>query len=98
MRRLEDADLVIVGAPTYLRETGHPRTLAELDHHECLPFVLPSSGQAVPWRVVDDGQVRTLPTTGRLRCSDDILGPVTLARAGAGLVQTYRFLIETLGR
>lgn len=32
--------------------------------------------------------------SGRLRCSDDILGPVTLVRAGAGVLQTYRFLVE----
>lgn len=94
VRRLEDAALVIVGAPAYLRDAGHPRTLAELEHHECLPFVLPSSGQPVPWQVVDEKRSRSLAASGRLRCSDDILGPVTLARAGAGLVQTYRFLVE----
>ena len=33
-------------------------------------------------------------TQGRLRCAEDILGPITLARAGAGLMQTYRFLVE----
>jgi DNA-binding transcriptional LysR family regulator len=35
-----------------------------------------------------------VPTQGHLRCADDILGPVTLARAGAGLLQTYRFIVE----
>lgn len=29
-----------------------------------------------------------------MRCADDILGPVTLVLAGAGLLQTYRFLVE----
>ncbi len=93
-RRLEDAALVIVASPGYLREAGRPRSLADLESHECVQFVLPSSGQSVPWLVIDGEQPRTLITTGRLRCHDDILGPITLARAGAGLIQTYRFLIE----
>jgi DNA-binding transcriptional LysR family regulator len=41
-----------------------------------------------------DGQELELPPAGMLRCADDILAPVTLARHGAGLVQTYRFIVE----
>lgn len=33
-------------------------------------------------------------TKGGVCCSDDILGTVTLARSGAGLLQTYRFMVE----
>ncbi|MDO5624166.1 MAG: LysR substrate-binding domain-containing protein [Pseudomonadota bacterium] len=29
-----------------------------------------------------------------LRCLDDVLGAVTLTRAGAGLVQTYHFVAQ----
>src|SRR3989344_5559092 len=67
----------------------------DLAAHECIQFVLPSSGQAVPW-ILRDAAVRDVevPTQGHLRCADDILGPVTLARAGAGLLQTYRFIVE----
>lgn len=93
-RKLEDAALVIVASPGYLRRQRRPRTIDDIAAHECLPFVLPSSGQAVPWLLQVDGQVVEHPAHGRLRCADDILGPITLARAGAGLVQTYRFLIE----
>jgi DNA-binding transcriptional LysR family regulator len=93
-RKLEDAELVIVASPGYLRRRRRPRSVDDLAEHECLQFVLPSSGQAVPWLVQVEGQVVEHATHGRLRCADDILGPITLARAGAGLVQTYRFLIE----
>jgi DNA-binding transcriptional LysR family regulator len=93
-RKLEDADLLIVGAPSYLKRQRRPRTLEDLAQHECLQFVLPSSGQVVPWLVQRDGRLVEWETQGRLRCADDILGPITLARAGAGLVQTYRFLVE----
>lgn len=93
-RKLEDADLVIVSAPAYLRRNRRPRSLDDLAEHECVQFVLPSSGQPVPWLLSIDGQLVERQTQGRLRCADDILGPITLARAGAGLVQTYRFLVE----
>jgi DNA-binding transcriptional LysR family regulator len=93
-RKLEDAALVIVASPRYLRGRRRPRTAADLAEHECLPFVQPNTGQSVPWLVRQEGRIVELAITGQLRCSDDILGPVTLARAGAGLLQTYRFLVE----
>lgn len=33
-------------------------------------------------------------TSGLYGCAEDILGAVTLARAGGGLFQTYRFIVE----
>lgn len=33
-------------------------------------------------------------TSGGYCCSEDLLGGVTLARHGAGLLQTYRFIVE----
>jgi DNA-binding transcriptional LysR family regulator len=93
-RKLEDAGLVIVAAPAYLKRHRAPRTLEDLSRHECIQFVLPSSGQTVPWLLKREGRLIDWTTEGRLRCADDILAPVTLARAGAGLVQTYHFLVE----
>lgn len=92
-RKLEDAELVVVGAPDYLRRRGRPRTPGALIEHECIQFLLPSTGVVVPWLLQQDGQLVEWATQGRLFCSDDILAPITLARAGAGLVQTYRFLV-----
>ncbi len=94
-RKLEDAALVVVAAPDYLRRCGIPQQLADLAAHECIQFLLPRTGQPVPWVLRDaTGRDVDVATRGRLRCADDILGPVTLARAGAGLLQTYRFLVE----
>lgn len=93
-RKLEDAALAIVASPVYLRGRRKPRTVDDLLQHECLPFVQPNTGQTVPWLVRQDGRIVELAVTGRLRCTDDILGPVTLARAGAGVLQSYRFLVD----
>lgn len=93
-RKLEDAALVIVASPAYLRGRRKPRTTEDLPQHGCLQFVQPNTGQPVPWLVLQDGKLVELAVTGRLRCTDDILGPVTLARSGAGVLQTYRFLVD----
>ncbi len=93
-RKLEDAALVVVAAPAYLAHRGTPRRPADLDAHDCIQFVLPSSGQPVPWVLRDAGRDVELVTRGGLRCSDDLLGSVTLARHGGGLLQTYRFIVE----
>lgn len=92
-RKLEDAELVIVAAPAYLQRHGTPRTLAALAEHECIQFLLPSSGKPISWLVRDNGVDGELATRGSYCCAEDILGGVTLARHGAGLFQTYRFIV-----
>jgi DNA-binding transcriptional LysR family regulator len=93
-RKLMDADLTVVGAPRYLARFPPPASPAELASHECIQFILPRTGQRVPWRLRFDGEERDVQTPGGLTCSEDILGCATLARAGAGLTQTYRFIVE----
>ena len=93
-RTLEDADLVIVASPSYLKKHRAPTSIAALSEHECIQFVLPSTGQPVQWKLRQGGRDFDHPTRGSIRCSEDILGPVTLARHGAGLMQIYRFIVE----
>ena len=93
-RPLEDAALVVVATPEYLRRHGRPQTPADLLDHECIQFLLPSSGRPVPWLFRQQGRELALATRGGYCCSADILGGATLARAGAGLVQLMRFIVE----
>lgn len=94
-RKLEDAELVLVATPAYLKRAGTPRKLEDLQQHECIQFELPSSGRKIAWPFHINGQeVVDVVTPGGYCCSDDVLGIVTLARCGAGLVQTYRFIVE----
>lgn len=94
-RHLEDADLVMIASPAYLRRAGAPTTLQELDRHECIQFDLPSSGRRIPWLFMDRGkELDMLVADSHYLCADDVLAGVTLARAGAGLFQTYRFVVE----
>lgn len=92
-RKLEDAELVLVASPAYLRAAGVPQALGDLSRHPCMQFELPSTGRKIPWLFHDGGMVREVVTTGPYTCSDDVLGIATLARHGAGLTQTYRFIV-----
>ncbi len=93
-RKLEDAQLVVVGAPEYLRRRGTPQALEDLAAHECIQFDRPSSGRRIPWTFQVAGETVDIVTDGAYGTGEDVLGGVTLARAGAGLFQTYRFVVE----
>lgn len=93
-RKLEDAELVVVGAPDYLRRRGTPQALDDLAAHDCIQFDRPSSGRRIPWTFQVDGEEVDIVTDGAYGTGEDVLGGVTLARAGAGLFQTYRFVVE----
>lgn len=93
-RHLEDARLVTVASPEYLARAGTPTSLAELDQHNCIQFQLPSTGQPISWLFRVDGRAVDKLTSGNVCFSEDILGGVTLARHGGGIMQTYDFIVE----
>jgi DNA-binding transcriptional LysR family regulator len=91
-RKLEDASLGVFAAPAYLKRAGVPKTLADLKNHDCIAFVLPSTGRAMPWLFTQNGQKVERSINGPVRVHDDVLGCVSHARAGGGLCQTYHFV------
>ncbi|HYS66262.1 MAG TPA: LysR family transcriptional regulator [Paraburkholderia sp.] len=93
-RKIEDAELVVVASPGYLRAAGKLKTLDDLVNHDCIQFELPSSGRNLPWQFIRDGETVEIVTRGNYGSSGDVLAGVTLARHGAGLFQTYRFVVE----
>lgn len=93
-RPLLDEPLVVVAAPAYLERAGVPRTLQELADHECIQFVLPSSGQPVPWLFRREGRDVSVATAGGFVVAEDLLGTITLTTHAAGLLQVPRFMVE----
>jgi len=92
-RKLGDFSLGVYASSAYLARAGTPKTLEELARHECVTFVMPSSGRALRWAFA--GGKSFLPEA-RYRCLDDALGVISLCRAGLGLVQVFDFLVEEL--
>jgi DNA-binding transcriptional LysR family regulator len=93
-RKIEDAELVVVASPSYLRGAGKPKTPENLIDHDCVQYALPSTGRNLPWLFKQEGGMLEMMTRGNCGTSGDVLGGVTLARHGAGIFQTYRFIVE----
>lgn len=93
-RRLEDAELVVVATPDYLRRAGRPESLEDLRDHECIQFEMPSSGRASTWSFRLEGKPIEVETSGSYTCLEDFLATVTLVKSGAGLMQAYRFTVQ----
>ena len=95
-RKLEQAALGVYAAPTYLRARGTPQSLADLSAHDCIQFVLPSTGRGMAWIFKDpaSGEQIDFPFTSRLRITEDVMSCVHLARAGGGVFQTFRLIAE----
>lgn len=94
-RRLEDAPVGVFASPAYLSRRGKPRGVEDLERHALLGFVRPSSGRIFPWIFREKGgEPFEIVPRASVRCAADPLACVSLARAGAGLVQCFRFLVE----
>jgi DNA-binding transcriptional LysR family regulator len=93
-RKLEDASVGLFASPAYLRGHGTPRQLDDLEQHRCLPFVMPSTGRILPWLFRKAGEDLERTPRSAMRVSDDVLGCVTLARAHAGITQSYHFIVQ----
>jgi DNA-binding transcriptional LysR family regulator len=91
-RKLEDATLGVFASPDYLKRHGTPKHLADLKKHECIQFVLPSTGRPMPWLFREGGEDVERTLGGSVKVFDDVLGCVNHARAGGGLVQIYHFI------
>lgn len=93
-RRLEDAELVVVATPDYLRRAGTPESPQDLHDHECIQFEMPSSGRVSTWSFRLEGKPIEMETSGSYTCLEDFLATVTLVKNGAGLMQAYRFTVQ----
>lgn len=87
-RKIGLARRMLAASPAYLARAGTPATLADLKDHECVLYSLLGAG--TDWRFTGG---RSVKVSGRLRANC----PSTLraaALAGAGLVQSARWLFE----
>lgn len=92
-RKLEEAPLGVFCSPAYLSRRRAPKDPGELVQHRLIGFVRPSTGRVMAWLFRSREGAFEVPIRPSVRCSDDFLGCVTLAREGAGLVQAYRFIV-----
>ncbi len=93
-RKLEDAPLCLVASPDYLKRVGSPVNRHELNDHQCLPFLMPSTGRVTPWLLRDGDEEVDWQPQSRIQVTDDVLGVVSLAEQGLGICQTFEFIAQ----
>jgi DNA-binding transcriptional LysR family regulator len=76
-----------------LKRAPKLRTLADLHAHDCIQFIMPSSGRPIAWSFFEDKGETDLMVKSRIHIQEDVLGGVTLAKAGGGVFQSYRFIV-----
>jgi DNA-binding transcriptional LysR family regulator len=91
-RKLGDFPLGVFASPKYLSRRGEPKSVDDLTKHDCIAFLMPSTGRALPWILAAPN--REITPKADIRCADDPHGGIALCRAGLGLFQTYQFLVE----
>lgn len=88
-RKLCDARIILVAAPTYLERQGWPETPADLAQHDCIidsNFTDPTN-----WPFADGKGVKTAPISGRLRFSSAETC-LAAAKAGFGIANVPSFV------
>ncbi len=56
-RHLMPLQLIVCAAPAYIARHGAPRSIGELDQHRCSGFRHPSTGKAMPWEFLVNGEI-----------------------------------------
>lgn len=93
-RKLEDASFGIFAAPQYLARKGTPTALEQLPEHDCIEFVLPSTGRGLPWIFRRDDRDLDIAIESRTSMQGDVLGCLSFAMGGGGLLQAYHFVAQ----
>lgn len=57
-------------------------------------FVRPSSGRDMPWLFQSNGQDLDVVVPSRVSVQEDVLGCLSYALGGGGLLQTYHFIAQ----
>ncbi len=65
-RQLTVGTLTTCAAPAYLKRHGTPRTPEDLAGHNCIRFVLPSTGRGQDWKFQRDGKRFSVAVSGNL--------------------------------
>lgn len=90
-RKLGETPMMIVAAPSYLEKAGTPKTIADLEGHNCIGLGYARAVEGWPFKA--DDKTVVLPTVGRVQTSD---GEALrhLALSGVGIVRLAAFTVR----
>jgi DNA-binding transcriptional LysR family regulator len=85
--------VIMVAAPSYVRERGQPASIADLTQHNCIGFRLLASGMVYDWELQEHGKAVRAAVGGTVRVSDPTYAR-QLALAGLGVAYVFEPLVE----
>ena len=90
-RRLAHISFTLCAAPSYLEQHGTPKTVRDLQQHNCLGYTLSDAVGSTRWSFGRNGE-RTIPIHSTLRANNgDVLR--TAALAGQGILYQPTFIV-----
>nr|WP_063570924.1 LysR family transcriptional regulator [Luteibacter rhizovicinus] len=88
--------LINCASPGYLRKRGTPAHIQELmKKHVAVGYASPTTGRALPWEYVSDGEEKTISLTSRVTVNN-AESYIACCIAGAGMIQIPRFDVQHL--
>lgn len=85
-RRIANVRWLTCASPRYLKAHGVPRSISDLERHNCIRFVSPSTGRTTDWRF-DNGKEQLTHTPRGNFGVTSLEGAVAAAAAGIGIAQ-----------
>ena len=86
-RRLAAIDRVYCASPDYLARKGTPSRPDDLGAHDCLPY---GHGRQVQWRFIEQGKVRVVTVSGRMRANNgELLRDAAIKGMGITYLPTF---------
>lgn len=85
-RHIADVYWLTCASPRYMKAHGTPRTIADLERHNCIRFISPSTGRTTDWRFDNGKEQITFTPRGNLGVTS-LEGAVAAAATGIGIAQ-----------
>jgi LysR family transcriptional regulator for bpeEF and oprC len=90
-RRVCGVKRITCAAPAYLAAHGAPKTFEELERHQCIRFISPSTGRTVDWEFQKGDERKSYTPRGSFGVTA-LEGAVAAATAGIGIAQVSDLL------
>jgi DNA-binding transcriptional LysR family regulator len=85
---------IVVASPSYLEARGEPRSIADLQNHNCIGFRLATTGGIYAWELRgEDGNAVSTRIRGTVLVTDSLY-TVDLALAGVGIAYVFEPMVR----
>ena len=85
-RHIANVKWLTCASPRYLKAHGTPRSVADLERHNCIRFISPSTGRQTDWRFDNGKEQLNYAPRGNFGVTS-LEGAVAAAAAGIGIAQ-----------